>query len=387
MTWDILAIGDFCLTGSGGTPSRKKASRYFGGNIPWVKSGELREGVITETEETITELAVIESSAKFIPKGALLVAMYGATIGRVAKLGIDATSNQAVCHILPDKSLADTQYMFHALQAQVPHWLVKGVGGAQPNISQEIIKNTVIPLPPLEEQRRIAAILDQSKVLSLKSRLSNELASSLIESEMIQRFGRPGSNQARSDCLSLVDAGVSVIDCPHSTPKWTEEGKVCLRTSNLGKGNWIWQDTRRISDHDFHERSRRAPLEPGDIVLSREGTVGIAAIVSYGMEVCMGQRLVQLKLDASCLLPEYLLAQLLCLLKPDRISHAMTGSTSKHINVKDLRELKIYCPPLQEQREFEAFCKSAKMLRAKIVALGEKSELLERSIQAASFKQ
>ena len=256
-------------------------------------------------------------------------------------------------------------------------------GIASINMAQ--LKRFPVPLPPLEEQRRIAAILDQSKDISLKSRLSNELASSLIESEMIQRFGRPGSNQARSDCLSLVDAGVLVIDCPHSTPKWTEEGKICLRTSNLGKGDWIWQDTRRISDHDFQERSRRAPLEPGDIVLSREGTVGIAAIVTYGMEVCMGQRLVQLKLDASCLMPEYLLAQLLYLLKPYRISHAMTGSTSKHINVKDLRELKIYCPPLEEQREFEAFCRSAKMLRAKIDALGEKLDLLERSIQAASF--
>jgi len=385
MTWDTLAIGDFCRTGSGGTPSRKKASRYFGGNIPWVKSGELREGVITETEETITELAVLESSAKFIPKGALLVAMYGATIGRVAKLGIDATSNQAVCHILPDESLADIQYMFHALKAQVPHWLGKGVGGAQPNISQDIIRNTHIPLPPLEEQRRIAAILDKAQDLSLRARLSNQLASSLIESEMIQRFDRPGRVQSQSDLLTLVDAGVTVIDCPHSTPQWTEDGKICLRTSNLGKGDWIWQDTRYISDDDFLERSRRAPLEPGDIVLSREGTVGIAAIVASGMEVCMGQRLVQLKLGTSRLMPEYLLAQLLYLLRPERISHAMTGSTSKHINVKDLRELKVHCPPIEEQLDFESFCKSTTKLMSRIRILGQKSEILSHSIKMASF--
>ena len=147
MSWDMLAIGDFCRTGSGETPSRKEASRYFGGNIPWVKSGELREGVITETEETITELAVIESSAKFIPKGALLVAMYGATIGRVAKLGIDATSNQAVCHIQPDESLADMLYMFYALQAQVPHWLEKGVGVRSQISAKKSSKTRSFPSP------------------------------------------------------------------------------------------------------------------------------------------------------------------------------------------------------------------------------------------------
>jgi type I restriction enzyme S subunit len=259
-------------------------------------------------------------------------------------------------------------------------------GANLPRISPSSLLSIEIPLPPLEEQRRIAAILDKAQDLSLRSWLSNQLASSLIESEMIQRFDRPGRAQSQSALLTLVDAGVTVIDCPHSTPKWTEDGKICLRTSNLGKGDWIWQDTRYISDDDFRERSRRAPVDPGDIVLSREGTVGIAAIVASNMEVCMGQRLVQLKLGRSRLMPEYLLAQLLYLLKPERISHAMTGSTSKHINVKDLRELKVHCAPIEEQLDFENFCKTAKKLRSTIGFLGQKSDMLSRSIQMASFK-
>jgi type I restriction enzyme S subunit len=203
---------------------------------------------------------------------------------------------------------------------------------------------------------------------------------------MIQRFGRPEKAHADSDLYSLEDAGVTVIDCPHSTPKWTEHGKICLRTSNLGKGNWIWQDTRRISENDFLERSRRARIEPGDIVLSREGTVGIAAIVHSGMEVCMGQRLVQLRLDTSRLTPEYLLAQLLYLLKPEKISYAMTGSTSKHINVKDLRGLKVFCPSIEDQLSFGKFCTSVSELRSRVSMLGQKSELLGRSIKSAAFQ-
>jgi type I restriction enzyme S subunit len=299
-----------------------------------------------------------------------------------------AIASTGFCVLRPNKQALDSRYLFHWVQSEafIGDMVSKATGASYPAVSDSIIHASEIPLPPLEEQRRIAAILDKAQDLSLRTRLSNQLASSLIESEMIQRFDRPGRLQSQSTLLTLVDAGVTVIDCPHSTPQWTEDGKICLRTSNLGKGDWIWQDTRHISDDDFLERSRRAPVEPGDIILSREGTVGIAAIVTSDMEVCMGQRLVQLKLDTRRLMPEYLLAQLLYLLKPQRISHAMTGSTSKHINVKDLRELKVHCPPIQEQLDFENFCDSAKKLRSRICILGQKSDVLSRSIQMASFK-
>jgi type I restriction enzyme S subunit len=286
MSWDMLAIGDFCRTGSGGTPSRKKASRYFGGTIPWVKSGELREGVITETEETITELAVIESNAKFIPKGALLVAMYGATIGRVAKLGIDATSNQAVCHILPDESLADMQYMFYALQAQVPHWLGKGVGGAQPNISQEIIKNTVLPLPPLEEQRRIAAILDKANQLRQLSQGNLQSLGDLLRKVFSDMFGDPVANERgwNSGCIGDFVAQF-------------ETGK------SLGSGDGDASDSLRIirvsavSSGSFKpEESKPAPkgyvprenyfVKEGDLLFCRANTdmlIGEVAYVGQGV--------------------------------------------------------------------------------------------------------
>lgn len=138
MSWIIKPIKAFCHTGSGGTPSRQQEPIFYGGSIPWVKSGELKEFIVVETKETITEAALAQSSAKLIPPGSLLVAMYGATVGRIAILGIEAASNQAVCHIIPDESLADRRYLFYALRTQVPRWLEQRVGGAQPNISQQI---------------------------------------------------------------------------------------------------------------------------------------------------------------------------------------------------------------------------------------------------------
>ena len=161
MGWDALPLADFCSTGTGGTPSRGKMQRYYqGGTIPWVKSGELREEVITSTSERITDTALRETNVKLVPQNALLLALYGATVGRLGILGIQATTNQAVCHIIPNSLKTDFRYMFHVLSNQVSYLVGRGVGGAQPNISQGIVKALAIPLPPLNLQRRFATIVE-----------------------------------------------------------------------------------------------------------------------------------------------------------------------------------------------------------------------------------
>ena len=132
---------------------------YEGGTIPWVKSGELREEVISSTSEYITQAALKETNVKLVPKDALMLALYGATVGRLGILGTQATTNQAVCHIIPNASRADFRYMFHCLSNQVSYLVGRGVGGAQPNISQGLVKSLTIPLPPLNLQHRFATIV------------------------------------------------------------------------------------------------------------------------------------------------------------------------------------------------------------------------------------
>lgn len=151
--WVECTFEDVFFTTSGGTPSRQK-SEYYNGSIPWVKSGELKSNIITETEEYISDLAVEKSSAKLFPKGTLLLALYGATIGKTAILGIDATTNQAICGIF-ETPYVFTKYTYYYLQNRKEHLIKLGTGGAQPNISQNIVKALNFPLPPLPEQRAI----------------------------------------------------------------------------------------------------------------------------------------------------------------------------------------------------------------------------------------
>ena len=162
MGWDASPLADFCKTGSGATPSRKKTQRYYeGGTIPWVKSGELREDVISSTSEYITQAALKETSVKLVPKDALLLALYGATVGRLGILGTQATTNQAVCHIIPNPLRADFRYMFHCLSNQVPYLVGRGVGGGTAEYQPETCQvahhsaSTSRPSAPVRHHCRI----------------------------------------------------------------------------------------------------------------------------------------------------------------------------------------------------------------------------------------
>jgi type I restriction enzyme S subunit len=158
-TWLVSKLGEICFTTSGGTPSRKRDD-FYGGTIPWVKSGELSKGVITKTEEYITEEAVKNSSAKIFPTGTLLIALYGATIGKLGFLGVDAATNQAVCGIFKNDIL-HLDYLYFFLYHNKNKLIEQGAGGAQPNISQTILKDLDVTIPPLAEQQRIVAKIEE----------------------------------------------------------------------------------------------------------------------------------------------------------------------------------------------------------------------------------
>jgi type I restriction enzyme S subunit len=157
--WRLVKLGEICFTTSGGTPSRKEL-KYYNGNIPWVKSGELDKGVITDTEEKITEEAIKNSSAKIFPKGTLLIALYGATIGKLAFLGVDAATNQAICGIYKN-DIIDSHFLYYFLFFKKSKLVNQGIGGAQPNISQSILKDLDIPLPPLSTQHAIVSNIEE----------------------------------------------------------------------------------------------------------------------------------------------------------------------------------------------------------------------------------
>ncbi|MFZ4107075.1 restriction endonuclease subunit S [Flavobacterium sp.] len=157
--WEYVRLNDIGEWGSGATPNRSN-SNYFGGDIPWFKSGELNGDFIENSEEHITALALKQTSLRYNNVGDVLIAMYGATIGKTSILKVRATTNQAVCACTTFLGISN-KYLLTLLKAYQNRFTSMGVGGAQPNISREKIINTVIALPPSNEQQRIVSKVEE----------------------------------------------------------------------------------------------------------------------------------------------------------------------------------------------------------------------------------
>jgi len=155
--WSPTRVGAIADSYAGGTPDRSR-QEYFGGTIPWVKSSEVNLGRIRGTEEFLTEKGFRASSAKLIPAGTVLVAMYGATAAQVAYLEIEATANQAVLAVRPVASV-DSLFLYYALSSAKQRILFQAQGSGQPNLNKQIVDQVEILVPGIERQRRIADIL------------------------------------------------------------------------------------------------------------------------------------------------------------------------------------------------------------------------------------
>ena len=157
-TWCWATLGSIGKWQSGATPSRMRKD-YYGGDIPWLKTGDLNDYYITNIPEKITQLALEETSVKLNPTGSILIAMYGATIGKIGILTFPATTNQACCACISHKGV-EQMYLFYFLLSHKNNFVRLGGGGAQPNISKEKIVETFIPIPPINEQKKIIKAIE-----------------------------------------------------------------------------------------------------------------------------------------------------------------------------------------------------------------------------------
>jgi type I restriction enzyme S subunit len=182
--WVWCRLGEIFQTTSGGTPNRSN-SKYWNGSITWYKSGELNDGLLSaNSQEKITELGLKESSATLFPEGTLLIAMYGATAGKLAILGRDATTNQAVCGFYKNQ-LIESEYLFNFLMANRSKMISESWGMSQPNISQTYLKNFVFALPPLGEQKRI--VKKVKDLMKTVEQLKSEITQSEKHAQMLMQ--------------------------------------------------------------------------------------------------------------------------------------------------------------------------------------------------------
>jgi len=234
--WELRSIESLCLkVTSGGTPYRKNPAFYTNGTIRWIKTKELKDAFIYDSEEKITEDAIKESSAKIFPANTVLMAMYGdgRTITSLGILGKEAATNQACCAFITNPEVCDFRFLFYSLMYHRKKLLNLALGGAQRNLSTKIIKNFAINVPILSTQRKIAAILSAYDDLiennTRRIKILEEMAQALYR-EWFVHFRFPGHEKVR-----MVDSPLGKIPEGWEVKKL---GKIAdINATSLKNGN------------------------------------------------------------------------------------------------------------------------------------------------------
>ena len=351
--WEYKKLGEVLETTSGGTPSKSHKEYYEGGTIPWLRSGEVSKGDIYDAELYITEEGLKKSSAKLFPIDTVLIAMYGATVGQVGILKSTMCTNQAICGILPNKDF-HPNFLKYVLLANKKNYLKQAIGGAQPNISQQVIKSTYIPIVKFSEQESVVSELDKiNELIRLKKEQLKDF-DNLAQSLFYEMFGDPVENEKGWEVKKLGELLKVIGGYAFKSDKYKDEGIPILRIGNINSG--FFRDTNLVFA-ESDEKLEKYKIFPGDIVISLTGTVGKS---DYG-NVCimddaynfyyLNQRNAKLEIFGN--LEKYYLS---AILKNEDIKSRLTsisrGVRQANIANKDIENLQIPLPPLPLQHLF-----------------------------------
>ena len=439
--WVHTTLGGVCKTTSGGTPSRAK-KEYFGGTIPWLKSGELNDGFVDVVEECITKKGLESSSSRIVPSGTLLIALYGATVGKLGILRRDAAINQAICAIsCPDGIYRD--FLFWFLRGYRGDLLNARKGGAQPNISQKIINDIPIALPPHTEQHRIVAKTEElltrldagvKALQAVKAQLKRyrqsvlkcafegklttewreahkgklEPASALLERIKEERKKKLGSKYKESppvDTSELAELphgwewtrldDCSVFITKGESPKWqgynyVNDGVLFIRSENVLWGKVDCEGAARVP-LKFHNKLKRSQLQPNDVLLNLVGaSIGRCAVLPSTVEQANINQAVALIRVASEVEPTYLMHLLLSPHVQTHMRGVKVETARANISLIDVREFLISFCSRSEQKavvsEIERCFSVADAIEKSVDQSLAQSERLRQSILKRAFE-
>ncbi|GAA0304967.1 type I restriction enzyme S subunit [Gracilibacillus halotolerans] len=362
----LVKLGELYKVTSGGTPSRKNKEYYIDGNIPWIKTGDLKTMYLSQASEYITKLGLQKSSAKLFPKGTVLIAMYGATIGNCSILKIDSTTNQACAAFQPIDEIMP-EYLYYYLLSIKEKLISLGVGGAQPNISIGILKNIDIPLISLEQQSKIVSILNKTQGLINKRNNQIELIDQLTQSVFLEIFGDPLKTKWEQEKLQDI---TDVRDGTHDSPKYIQNGYPLVTSKNIKDGKISLEDVNYISEDDYISINKRSKVDIGDIIMPMIGTIGNPVIVKEEPNFAIKNvALIKFK-------PEYPINSVYLKYLLDShflesiLNKAGRGGTQKFLSLKDIRNMMIPLPPLRLQEKFVGI----------IEDINKNKEILEQSL-------
>ncbi|MBX3054225.1 MAG: restriction endonuclease subunit S [Caldilineaceae bacterium] len=373
--WRLKQLGDVCTIVNGGTP-KTRIPEYWDGDHLWITPAEMGKRsspYVADTERKITDLGLRDSSAKMLPAGSVILSSR-APIGYLVINTEPMATNQGCKGIIPGDQLKD-KFLYYYLGSIVDVLNLLGTGATFKELSGGKLKTITVPVPPLPEQQRIVALLDEAfdGLATAKANAEQNLANAraLFESHLDAVFRQRGEGWVEHK-KSLAELCELIVDCEHKTAPTQEQGTPSIRTPNIGKGKLLLDGVYRVSEETYRKWTRRAEPLPGDLILAREAPAGNVAVIPENLKVCLGQRTVLIRPNRKFLEPEFLALLLLWPQMQQRLLAHSRGATVEHVNMKDIRALDVGgIPPLSLQRDIASV----------VGAVTEESERLEAIYQ------
>lgn len=380
----MIKLGDICTVASGTTPKSDRPE-YWDGNINWVTPAELTDDsdVIFESQRKITEKAVIDSSLKPFPAGTVLLSSR-APIGKVAIAGIEMYCNQGFKNLICSDKIYN-RYLYHYLKYKTDYLNSLGRGATFKEISKSIVENIEIPLPSLDKQRHIAAVLDKVSDLIAKRKQQLDKLDEMVKARFVEMFGDTILNPYSwdKDYLGMV---CDVRDGTHDSPKYFETGYPLVTSKNVTSGRIDLSDCSFISKTDYNKINERSKVDTGDIIMPMIGTVGNPVIVDIEPNFAIKNvALIKFK-PTSKVLNTYIQALLQSDYFDDAVLSKVRGGTQKFISLGDIRNLDILVPPIDLQEQFAAFVKQVNKLKLTIQRSCDRLEVLKKALMQEYFE-
>ena len=389
MSVQTVKLGEVCATVSGGTPSR---TRYecFGGRVPWVKITDMLQGVVSRTEECLTDVGLSSCSAKLLPAGTVLISVF-ATIGRTAILGVPAATNQAIAGVVPhDPDSLDPAFLRYFLDSKRPELTRAARGVAQPNINQTILRALELPLFPVAKQRRIVDLLARAEGIVRLRREAQQTAAELIPAIFVDMFGDPTTNPSewpRFPLNALAEVISGVAKGRQLAPAETIELPY-MRVANVKDGRLDLAEVKTIEI----KRSEvdKLLIRPGDLLMTEGGDpdkLGRAALWAGEIETCVHQNhIFKVRSDRARLSPPYLRSLVGSAYgKAYFLSVAKKTTGIASINKTQLSAFPVVLPPLSMQFDFVRHVASIESIVNQQSRATEVARATFQSLLAGSF--
>ena len=375
-----VKLGEVCKVVSGTTP-KSSCPEYWNGTLNWVTPAELKDDsdIVYETERKITLRAVQDTGLKPFPIGTVLLSSR-APIGKVAISGTEMYCNQGFKNLVCSGSIYN-RYLYHFLKDKTEYLNALGRGATFKEISKDIVENIEIPLPPLETQRHIAAVLDKVSALIAKRRQQLDKLDELVKSRFMEMFGDPQSNPHGYQYAKLSDIATYFNGLTYKPENVAEEGTIVLRSSNIKNSQLDFADTVRV---DCAIKKRLMVQENDILMCSRNGSaklVGKVALIK-GIQEPMSFGAFMM------IIRSQYFGYLMTYFQMDAFRQQIkTGATTtiNQITGRMLDDVTIPLPPMALVEQFAAFVAQTDKAKLAIQKGLEKLETLKKALMQEYF--